>query len=485
MSELWAAVRGKAPQPKAKIDPFFFAMTSGYSTARSTPKTSTNFSKLRAMSESAIPRRAISYIKDQVSMLDWEIRLKNGKQPNDRQKQEIARIKQILCNPNPQDTWRGFIEQVVEDMLVMGAGAIEMRAWDSNPDQPMVMYPVDAASIEVFMDWDGSPNTPRYAQRDARGDYITFTPRELLYVRMNKRTSTPFGLGPLEVAIDNVDALLAAGAYAKRTASTAYPDRALDLGEEVTDDHVRMYRMYWNDEIEGRGKMPIIGGTKNAKSIQLAAADDNGLFLKWQSFLIVQIANAFGIDPMKFGALIGVTHASADVLDDSTDESAIRPLGHTLEATINSEILHPLGFDDYEFYYLWTSSNEDRKSLAAIHQVYLQMNTLMIDEVRSELGKPPLPEGKGRMTMAEHLAIYGGNNHVLGPDVDPDAGPGKFGDNGNLGPTQLNNNAKNAQDPTQNPNAANQTNRSGQSAKITTRGNKPMNQGRDNMKIQL
>lgn len=403
-------------------------------------------------------------------MLDWEVNLKSGKQPNERQKREIEIIKNVLRNPNEYDSWRTFIEQLAEDILVVGVGVAEKRKWD-NPDNPLVMYPVDGASIEIYTDWDGNPKSKRYSQRDRYGNKVDFVQEDLLFIRSSPRTNTPFGLSPLEVAAQDIEYFLAAKSYAGRAASLASPNRALDLGEEVTQDQIRQYRIYWNDEVMGKSQMPIIGGTKGAQSIQLSVTDDNGLFLKWQSFLIIQIANAFGIDPTKFGALVGVTHANADVLDDATDESAIRPLGHTFEAVINNEIFPYMGFGDYSFRFLWTSSFQDRKSLAAIHQVYLQMNTLMLDEVRQEIGKPPLPDGKGAMTLAEHLALYGGANKLIGPEANEDAGlpPG--------GATP--------QDPTQNSNALNQTNRAGQTSKIQTRSNKPMNQSKDPMKVGL
>lgn len=482
-SNVWAAVTRRAPTAKAKKDPYFFGMQNGFGTGRSTPKTTMNMSKLRSFSESPVPRRAISYIKDQISMLDWDIVMLDGSQPNPKQRAEIAMLKYMFHHPNPDDTWRSFLEQFAEDLLVIGAGSVEKVPWPNNPEQQLALYLVDAASIEIFQQWNGDPKKPRYAQRDAKGDYVTFTTGELMYTRMNPRTNTPFGLSPLEVAAQNIEYFLDAQAKAGRATSLATPDRALDLGEEVTTDHLREYRIYWQDEVEGRGRQPIIGGTKNAKSIQLAATDDNGLFLKWQSFLIVQIANAFGVDPMKFGALIGTTHANANVLDDSTDESAIRPLAHTIQQAINRDILSFLGYDKYEFVFRWTSSFEDRKSLAAIDQIYLQMNVLQLDEARAHIGKPPLPDGKGAMTLAEHNARYGGNNHVLGPDVDYDAGDGKYGDNGSVPAQIVKNQALQVQNPAHNPNAMNQMNKSAQTPKIQTRSNTPLNQGRNNLKI--
>jgi HK97 family phage portal protein len=404
---LFAAIRGRDPKPRANLNPFYFTFTSG--TGRPQPRTTINFARLRAFSESPIPRRAIDYIKNQVSMLDWDVVVKGGKRPNGRQKKGIAKVCAILEAPNSHESWRTFIEQIVEDCLVVGYAAVEKRRWETNPDKPLVLYPFDAASLHIYTDWDGSPNKPRFAQVDKYGNTINFTDDQLMYIRYNPRTSTPWGLSPLEVAAQTIDYLLQAQAYAGRMASNATPRKLIDFGEDVDEQQIKEIRLWWRNEVEGRGHTPIIGGSKGAQSIELGATNDEGLFLKWQQFLINQIANAFGLDSQKFGAVLA-SRATGDILDDASDEGAIRPLAHSIAAAINREIIQALGFKDLEFRFRWTANYKDRKSLAAIHQIYATQDILTIDEIRAELGYPPLPDDKGKYTLAEYRAIYAVSN---------------------------------------------------------------------------
>ena len=47
-------------------------------------------------------------------------------------------------------------------------------------------------------DWDGRPDSPRYVQATGRfdaGSEIVLNDDELIYIRLNARTHTPFGLG--------------------------------------------------------------------------------------------------------------------------------------------------------------------------------------------------------------------------------------------------------------------------------------------------
>ncbi len=74
---------------------------------------------------------------------------------------------------------------------------------------PLVMWPVDWATIRIMTDWDGRPDSPRYAQvtglYGANGQ-IVLNDNELSYIRLNPRTHTPFGLGRLEVAFETINA---------------------------------------------------------------------------------------------------------------------------------------------------------------------------------------------------------------------------------------------------------------------------------------
>ena len=106
------------------------------------------------------------------------------------------------------------------------------------------MWPVDGATIRMKSDWDGQPGSPRYVQ--TTGKYgpeglVTLNDDELMYVRLNPRTHTPFGLGRVEVAFETINEFLGAHRYAARlasnygraicavvTGSAAHPSRAID-----------------------------------------------------------------------------------------------------------------------------------------------------------------------------------------------------------------------------------------------------------------
>lgn len=460
------ALTGKVqPQGKGQPNPFFYASPISGAPAQ---KFSIDPLKLRQFSETVICRRAIDYIRNQVAKLEWDIKPQKGKKFTAQQKKQIEIAKNVFNNPNGDDNWSTWIGSMIEDMLVLGMGTSEIKKID-NADQPFLFYPIDAGSVQFYLAWNGSPNEPRYAQVDYKGHYIDFKPGEMIVMKHNPRSSTPFGLAPVEVAFQQVTYFIDAQAYSGKTASNAVPRKLLFMGSEITNDQLREFRMYFRDEIEGRSHMPIVGGTDDVKTLELGQDGDQSLFLQWQSFLVALIANAFNLDIMKFNAIIGINRSTGDTLDDASDEGAIIPMCNQIEHYMN-QVLGLFELQDVaEFKFRLTSSYTDRKSLAVIHQIYATQDVMTIDEMRAEAGLDPLPvdpktgKGKGIYTLSEYRAIYGGQvtltdavgvdqdtgttnpNSVAGQKAtqDPNGNGGNNGVNGTPAPKEKSSNQRN------------------------------------------
>lgn len=403
---------GRIPKQKGQASPFFWGNFVQNSVMPQS-KPEINYQKLRALSETPIPRRAIRYIKSQVSRLDKGFVVKKGKKLTAMQKKQIEVLNAVLESPNGQDTWTTMLEKWIEDMLVLGWSTTVIKEWDKK-EHPLLLFPSDAASFQVYMDWNGSPKMRRYAQFDLHGQRVDFLPSELFTIIFDPRTSDPFGLAPLSACANEVEYLLQAMAYSSSVASQAHPKKLLHLGEDADSEFVRETRVYWSDEVEGRGRLPILGGTKAPTSIELGADSDESLFLKWQERLILIIANAFGLDPQKMNIIAGINRSTGDTLDDVSDEGSIRPIAACIETAINDFFLRRYDlYDVAEFKFKFTTSNTDRKALAVIHQIMLQDETMTVNEAREEMGYPPLPidpktgVSKGDYTLTEYRARYG------------------------------------------------------------------------------
>ncbi len=184
-----------------------------------------------------------------------------------------------------------------------------------DPARPFELWPVDGATIRINPQWDGQPDSVRFAQATSligSDSVIPLQDNQLIYVRMNPRSYTPFGLGPLEVAFETVNAFLSAHRFAGKLASNAVVQYALWLNEATPSQHERLIR-WWQDEIEGTGRVPLLSTEQKPEVLRFASGTDADLRLSWQEFLIRMVANAFSLPPMLLGLEQDVNRSTAAV----------------------------------------------------------------------------------------------------------------------------------------------------------------------------
>jgi len=383
---------------------------------------------LRQLSESPVPRRAINVIKNGITRLNWSV---SAIDENEAEKyQDICKIiETALLKPNPGDSFRSWVEQIVEDMLVCSAGASEtLRAGD--PLRPFRMYPVDAFSIELYPEWDGEPTSPRYAQR-IYGDHVLLTDAEMMYIRMNPRTHTPFGLSPMEVVWESVNKFIDAHDSAGRQAGKSFVRKLINLGGKADKTFVDAFRDYWKREVQGSGITPIVGGAESPSILDLGAADDKALFIEWQRFLIEIVAIAFDISPKKLGQTKDVNRSTADSEDEDT-ESTIQSIAENIVEHINRNIIDGIfklgGQVEFKFHY--EASLKAQKAKADIHAIYLDRRTITPDEVRADNARKPLPNHAGEVVLQpSNLSAIDLNK--MPEDQAPPILPTKGGENKN------------------------------------------------------
>ena len=92
---------------------------------------------LRRFAETPVVRRAINVIKDRIAAMDWQVRVRRGVKVGDLAfaERKLRALRRTLEEPNAGDSFRTLIEQVIEDMLTGGYGAIEMEPTGDN-EQP-------------------------------------------------------------------------------------------------------------------------------------------------------------------------------------------------------------------------------------------------------------------------------------------------------------------------------------------------------------
>jgi phage portal protein BeeE len=210
-----------------------------------------------------------------------------------------------------------------------------------------------------------------------------------MYLRMNPRTHTPFGLGPLEIAFETVNSFLAAHRFAGKLASNAVVQYALWLNETTPAQHDRLIR-WWQDEIEGTGRVPILSSEQKPEVLRFASGTDADLRLNWQQFLIRMIGNAFSLPPMLLGLENDVNRSTAEALTDEAFRSAVLPVAKLVTEHITRDLFAKrLGWREFEFVFNDLEAPDELASVQ-IQTALLQAGVLTVDEVRAMRGLAPL-----------------------------------------------------------------------------------------------
>lgn len=359
---------------------------------------------LRYFARTPYARQAIRSIRNPITQLDWEIKPRPGVKLNKELERQIEIATNCLAHPNIDDSFRSLLGQTVEDFLIFGAAAIEQQI-GSEEIRPLWLWPVDSQSIQIYPCWSGDKNEARYIQTIGYTNVGIYEGRklrndELIYIRDNSSTETPYGFGTVEIAFNTINRLLNVADYAGNVASNAQPPLLLYLGN-YTDAQLRAFRTWWINEVEGQGITPLVGGTTEPKGIKLHEGTDKALYLEYQQFIIREIAAAFGISPQNLGIERDVNRNTAEVGNDKDYDKVINPIAKLFESHLTREALHAkLGWYQIEFKFVGLD-REDEEATAKIYDTYYKGNVITPNEQRERLGLPPMKNQWGDLTFAD------------------------------------------------------------------------------------
>lgn len=355
---------------------------------------------LRRFAKMPVCRRAISLVKNGLLNLEWTVEKRDVNDTTDYT-QEIERISRCIRNPNYKDSFRSLFGSAIEDILTGDCGAIEIR--ESYGDKPVWLYPVDGFTIKLRAEYIKTPDDIAFEQTRLDGSTINLKDKELMYFKLNEFTNTPLGLSPLESAFCIVNYLLETQKYAGLVASSAIPKKALNLGEQCDENTLVKFRKYFEEEVYGSGRTPILGGSKGINSVDLSASSDDGLFLEWQHFLTVIVAYTFGIDPKRFNEGSQTDRSTVDEQSENMMKEAIKPLANVIEEQINKKIIGLLGYNDkLVFKFRFEDSEPRKKQMSDRLMAEFNADILTLDEVRQRLGYAPIGGEYGEMLKSEY-----------------------------------------------------------------------------------
>ena len=239
---------------------------------------------------------------------------------------------------------------------------------------------------------------------------------QLMYVRMNPRSFTPFGLGPLEVAFETVNAFLSAHRFAGKLASNAVVQYALWLNETTPAQHERLIR-WWQDEIEGTGRVPLLRPNRSPRCCALPAAPTPICASPGRSFSSAWWPTPFPLPPVLLGLEQDVNRSTAESLLDEAFHSAIVPLARLVAEHLTRDLFAKrLGWPEFEFVFNDLDTT-DEKEQVEMQTALLAAGVLTVNEVRAMRGLAPLPGDAANMAVKkeEHVTTSITNHEIQAP----------------------------------------------------------------------
>lgn len=300
---------------------------------------------MRYFSRTVYVRRAINLLANTISRLKWEVTPIKGVTLSKELEKQIETVTRCLNHPNNEDSFATLLQQIIDDYCVCGAGCIEQQE-GGDPNRPLWLWPVDGQSIQIYPGWNGGKDEARYLQTIGYSNVGVLTGNnlrndELIYIRANPSTETPYGFGPVEIAFSTISRLLGTATFAGNLAANAQPQNILWLGKQ-SPENINSFRAYWKNEVEGQGSTPIVGMDDEPSAVKLHSGTDDALYLEYQQFLIREISTAFGLSPQNFGLESDVNRSTAEVAQDRDWDQAIIPLATTIASYITRYAIHML-----------------------------------------------------------------------------------------------------------------------------------------------
>jgi hypothetical protein len=387
-----------------------------------------SFATLRALAEGYDPLRLIiERRKDQISRLQWTIRVKHegaGKRAKAAELTPAMRslVKDVTYffeRPSFDFTFRSWLRALVEDALVIDAASCYCERDRSGT--LMGLSPIDGALIKRVIDswgrtprpfpwngeafdWCGEQVTaqnftergfkyvngmafpPAYQQILKGLPAINYTTNDLVYRPMNLRTNSVFGFSPVEQIMMTVSiATRRSFSQLEYFREGNQPDALFALPATWTPDQTQRFQDYWDSLYSGN--------LANRRRMKFIAGDGRGyvplkeppLKSEFDEWLVRIVCFAFSYPPTAF-----INLANRSIAEEHTrsgEREGLEPLKQWAAELIN-EVISDEFSDAVEF--AWVEEDEiDPEKQAKILSTLVAGGILSPNEARERLGEEP------------------------------------------------------------------------------------------------
>ena len=326
--------------------------------------------------------------------------------PDDDTKRQMDEVYDLISNPNRPciedfDTIR---KKVHRDLLTFDAGALEVSRSVSGSNKIVGLYSVPGDTIRKNVDKKGNFKSQKeaYFQVENGKTYAKFPYDRLLYMMLNPRAGSAYGLAPLETLASTVTAELYA-AYHNLVffANDATPKLAISfnntgLSVDSAMTKVKRWMAWFDQEYRGRPHRPLIlaNDTGAVQVTPISMSGQDMQFSEYGNWLLTKIMAVFKMQPL----IMGIVTPNTGQLNSEQQERQFKidALGPDLRyfASVFSRYIiwdenFGLGYKNIYLDYYGVDLTDDNLQ-SQIDERYVRNGIFTINDIRAELGAPPV-----------------------------------------------------------------------------------------------
>lgn len=374
---------------------FNFSQYNNNNTLRKQPSSSVSFDVLRRFSvQYPIARAAINARKRQITQLGYEFTPIDGKDKGDYTEAQNLLEKWFKYPAGNRIRFPALIDMIIEDLLVLDAISLHKRR--NAAGDLLYLTPIDAATIVLRLDQFGNtPAPPEVAYRQViRGEETaSFTTDDLIYDMMNPRSSTPYGLAPIESLILTISSALKSDLYNLSYLSDGNtPEGFYKLPADWSNERIKTFQEMWDGLLAGDARMTrrmkFMPGGQNTGFEQTKKPSDMA-FKEFNTWLMEVTCAVLDVQPQEIG-FTGhqSTRANAHAQDDITQRRGILPLANFISTILSEVVQQDLGFPQLQFQFLGLEDRDETDEVKAITE-RIQTGYRTVDEERINQGLDP------------------------------------------------------------------------------------------------
>ena len=352
------------------------------------------FLHLRGLADYDLVRIAINDVKGQIRSMSWAIKVRERWKPWARDLQsKVNAVRRWVEEPDPlgDRNFEDFVSEILEELLT--TDAVTMIPRFDLEGVPLSLEQIDGGTIKPLIDDRGrAPLPPDFAyQQILYGRPETqFRLNEMWYLPMNRRPDTPYGISATEQVILTVNLAMRNQIFDLNYFTHGnLPDSLYAVPEKWNAKQIEAYQEMFDNIIGGQserrsGALKFVPGGDGAQYIQ---TKERKFQYEFQEWLARVICWSFGISPIPIAKM--VNRASAEMLEESSLESGIRPIAKYVAGIFNRFIWKILESPEVEFEW-GTDEIEDPTMVFQRNVAYVQAGIRSIDDVRKDIGDEPL-----------------------------------------------------------------------------------------------